>query len=130
MKQSVKALCNRWVTAKDYIKSMQDELLEIESQLFDLVESVEDGSKVNHLDGYKITVKRPINRTINGEAWEQARDLIPAEMWPIKQKIEPDTAGCKWLAENRPELWLIASKAITEKPGKAGFSIEAEAEKC
>ena len=123
---SVKVLAKRWTTAKDMIKSLQDELLTIENELLPMLESVEGSSKTNHLDGYKITVKRPINRTIDGEAWELVKERIPADLRPVRVKVEPDSAGCTWLRENRPELWAIAAEAITEKPGKAGFTIESE----
>jgi len=92
--------------------------------LLPLVESTEGGSKTNNVDGYKITVKRPINRTIDGEAWERIKDRIPTDLHPIRVKVEPDAKGCDWLRENRPELWVVAAEAITEKPGKAGFTVE------
>ena len=125
---SVKVLAKRWTTAKDMIKSLQDELLTIENELLPMVESVEGSSKTNHLDGYKITVKRPINRMIDGEAWAFVSGKIPIDLWPIRVKVEPDAKGCEWLRENRPELWAIAAEAITEKPGKAGFTIELESD--
>lgn len=126
--KSVKVLAKRWTTGKARIKELQDELLEIEADMLGLVESTEGGSKTNHLDGYKITVKRPINRTIDGEAWEAVKERIPSDLWPIKMKVEPDAKGCDWLRENRSDLWAIAAEAIHEKEGMAGFTIEAEDE--
>ncbi len=123
---SIKVLAKRWTTGKAKIKELQDELAEIEAEMLTMVESTEGGSKTNHLEGYKITVKRPINRTIDGEAWERVKEQIPVDLRPIKVKIEPDAKGCDWLRENRPELWTIASEAIREKEGKPGFTIEEE----
>ena len=122
---SIQVLAKRWTTAKDMISALQSELIEIEGLLLPLVESTEGGSRTNNVDGYKITVKRPINRTIDGEAWETVKARIPADLWPIRVKVEPDAKGCDWLRENRPELWVVASEAITERPGKAGFTVEA-----
>ena len=122
---SIQVLAKRWTTAKDMIRQLQDELVSIEQELLPLVESTEGGSKTNNVDGYKITVKRPINRTIDGEAWERIKDRIPTDLHPIRVKVEPDAKGCDWLRENRPELWVIAAEAITERPGKAGFTVEA-----
>jgi hypothetical protein len=124
----VKVLAKRWTSAKAMIRELQDELVAIENELLKEVESVEGGSKTNHLDGYKIVVKCPINRTIDGEAWERISEKIPADLRPVRVKVEPDAKGCNWLRENRPELWAIAAEAITEKPGKAGFTIEEEEE--
>lgn len=123
---SVASLSKRWITAKDRIRELQEELIGIEAELLNSIESMEGGTKTNHLDGYKIVVKRPINRTIDGEKWEKVKDRIPSEYWPIKIKTEPDAKGCEWLAAEKPELWLIAAEAITEKPGKPGFTVEAE----
>lgn len=120
----INILCKRWLTAKDHVRALQEEMLKIELELLDEVESVDGGSKTSRLDGYKITVKKPINRTIDGEAWEQVKERIPAALWPIRVKVEPDPKGCDWLAENRADLWLIASEAITERAGKPGFTIE------
>lgn len=120
---SVKALAKRWLTAKSMIADLKAEMEAIEGDLLREVEHVDGGSKTNHADGYKITVKCPINRTIDGERWEEIKDRIPGEYWPIKVKIEPDAKGCDWLATEKPELWAIASEAITERPGKPGFVI-------
>lgn len=122
---SVQNLASAWVAKKATIKAMQDELIAIEQELLSMVETVEDGSKTSKVDGYKITVKRPVNRTIDGEAWETVKDKIPAELWPVKIKVTPDDSACKKLAKENPELWIIASEAITEKEGKANFTIEA-----
>lgn len=126
---SIKGLAKRWTTGKARIKELQDELVEIESAMLECVESTEGGSKTNHIEGYKITVKRPINRTIDGEAWEAVKDKIPADLWPIKMKVEPDAKGCDWLRENHPDLWAIAAEAIREKEGKAWFTVEEEEDK-
>lgn len=120
------ALLKRWTTGKEMVDKLKAELVSIENELLDLVEVNPTGSKTTRLEGYKVTVKCPINRTINGDKWEEVRDRIPPEMWPVKMKVEPDAKGCAWLAENRPDLWAVAAQAITEKPGKPGFTIEKE----
>jgi hypothetical protein len=119
-------LLKRWTTGKEMLDSLKKELQDIENELLDIVEYNANGSKTTRLEGYKVTVKCPINRTIDGDKWEEVKDSIPAEMWPIKIKVEPDAKGCTWLAENRPDLWGIAAQAITEKPGKPGFTVELE----
>jgi hypothetical protein len=119
-------LLKRWTTGKEMLDSLKKELQDIENELLDIVEYNANGSKTTRLEGYKVTVKCPINRTIDGYKWEEVKDSIPAEMWPIKIKVEPDAKGCTWLQENRPDLWAVAAAAITEKPGKPGFTIERE----
>ena len=114
----------RWMSVKESIRQLQDELAAIEGELLEEVESVEGGSKTTRKDGFKVVVKRPINRTIDGEAWERVKDRIPVGLWPVRAKVEPDTKGCEWMARERPDLWAIAAEAITEKPGKPGFTVE------
>jgi len=121
---SIAALSNRWLTARAKIEELKEEMIAIEGELLGQVESTECGSKTTKAEGYKVTVKRPINRTIDGEAWEHVKNDIPADLWPIRVKVEPDARGCEWLAKNSPELWAIAAQAITEKAGKPGFTIE------
>jgi hypothetical protein len=119
-------LLKRWTTGKEMLDSLKKELQDIENELLERVEYNANGSRTTRLEGYKVTVKCPINRSLDGYKWEEVKDSIPAEMWPIKIKVEPDAKGCTWLAENRPDLWGIAAQAITERPGKPGFTIERE----
>ncbi len=114
----------RWMSVKESIRQLQDELAAIEGELLEEVESVEGGSKTTRKDGFKVVVKRPINRTIDGEAWERVKARIPVGLWPVRAKVEPDAKGCEWMARERPDLWAIAAEAITEKPGKPGFTVE------
>ncbi len=122
--EKIEVLAKRWKTGKEMIGELQKELEEIEKEMLPELESVEGGSKSNKLEHYKITIKRPLYHSIDGEAWERVRDKIPTELWPIKLKTEADDKGCKWLAENKPELWAIAAQAISVKPGKPNFTIE------
>lgn len=123
---NIKVLAKRWITAKDMIKSLQEELLSIENELLPLVDSSEGGSKTSHLEGYKLTIKRPINRCFDLGQWAVVCAQIPQDLWPVETKTVLDEKGCVWLKQNNPDLWKLASQAITEKPGKPGFTIEAE----
>lgn len=122
--EKIEILAKRWKTGKEMIDNLKRELEEIESEMMPELESVEGGSKSNKLENYKINIKRPLYYSIDGESWETIRDRIPAELWPIKLKTEADEKGCKWLAENKPELWAIAAQSISIKPGKPNFTIE------
>lgn len=125
---NIKDLAEQWLRAKERIKEEQEALAAIEAEMLPLLESVEGGTKTNHCDGFKVVVKRPINRTIDGDDWERVKQNIPVGLWPVRVKVEPDPKGCDWMAENRPDLWATAAEAITERPGKPGFTIEEEEE--
>jgi hypothetical protein len=122
----LKELATKWHNYKMEVERLKDRMVEIEGDMLLLVDSVEGGSKTTKAEGVKIVVKRPVNRTIDGDRWEAVKDRIPCDLWPIRVKIEPDAKGCEWLASERPDLWAIAAEAISEKLGKPGFTIEVE----
>jgi len=122
--EKIAELSARWLEAKADEKEAQERRALIEADLLALVPSVVGGSKTTNEAGYKITVKAPIYRSIDAEKWDEVKDSIPHEIWPVKLRLEADDKGCKWLAENDPTLWSVAARAITEKPGKASFTIE------
>jgi hypothetical protein len=122
--KSIGELARQWVNVKAEVERLKAQMVELEEKMLPSLESVEGGSRTNNVEGWKIVVKRPINRTIDADEWDSIKDKIPEDVWPVKTKVVPDDVGCVWLAENKPKLWVIASEAITEKPGKAGFTIE------
>lgn len=123
---TIQVLAKRWYTAKQREAELAAERLAIEAELAGLVESRSDGQVTSRIDGWKITVKCPINRTIDADAWEAIKEQIPTDLQPVKTKLAVDEKGCRYLAAEKPDIWAICSKAITEKPGKPGFTIEPE----
>lgn len=124
MEKRIEDLARTWVNTKAEVERLKARLVELEEEMLPSLDTEEGGSRTNKVDGWKIVVKRPINRTIDIDVWEEVEDKIPRDLWPIKTRIEPDPKGCEWLAANHPELWLLASEAITEKVGKPNFVIE------
>jgi hypothetical protein len=122
----IATLSARWLTLKQAERDAAESRKAVEAELLALVDSKEGGSKTTKEAGYKITVKRPVYRSLDGDAWHAISDRIPYEVWPVKMRLEADDKGCQWLRENRPDLWAIAAEAITEKPGSAGFVIVKE----
>ncbi len=121
---SLEVLAKRWTTAKDLIKSLQEELEEIEAEMLPLLESKEGGSKTTQTEFYKITVKRPLYFSFDKDNWPDIRVSIPYDLAPVKTKEEVDEAGLKWLQENKPEVYAKVSLGIVCKPGKASFTIK------
>lgn len=124
MSGNIAPLAKDWLEAKheeDYARARR---IEIEKQMADALQIPEEGSKTHKIDGYKITVTQPVNRKIDLEAWDKVSDRLPIGMHPVKTKVEADPAGCKYLANNEPELWARVSSAFTVQPGKIGFKVE------
>lgn len=42
---------------------------------------------------------------------------------PLTTKTEVSATGCRWLRENRPELWAELAKVITVKPAKVAVKV-------
>lgn len=72
----------------------------------------------------KFTVKRSVDHKLDLAEWERVRDSIPAELQPIRTKLEPEMKGYTWLRENNPDVYQIAVRALVTKPGRASISFK------
>ncbi len=124
MSGNIAPLAKEWLQAKleeDYARARR---VEIENQMAGALEVPAEGSKTHKIDGYKVTVTQPIIRKVDAKSWDEVKGKISPDMWPIKTKVEADATGCKYLANNEPEVWATVSSAFTATPGKIGFKIE------
>ena len=119
------ALCAEWLEAKRAETAANKRRIEIENQLAQCFAVPGEGSKTHKLDGYKVTLTQPVTRKLDEKAWELVKGNIPDNLHPIKVKIEADATGCKYLANNEPEIWDKVAKAFETKPGKIGVKVEA-----
>lgn len=126
MTTNIAPLARDWLQAKKDEAAANKRRLEIEKQLQAAIDVPDEGSKTHKIDGYKITATQPVSRKLDAAEWAKRAKLIPADLHPIKTKIEADPAGCKYLAENEPKLWAKIAAAFTTTPGKVGFKIEEE----
>lgn len=124
MTTNVEALCRDWIEAKREENAANAKRLKIEEQLAQAVDVPDEGSKTHKLDGFKVTVTQPITRKLDADVWAKVEQHCPEEMRPVKVKIEADATGCKWLANNEPQIWKKVAKAFETKPGKIGFKVE------
>jgi len=123
MSSNVTGLCGAWLEAK----RREDEAIEarrkIEKEITEALDAKTEGSITHKVEPYKVTLTQPIYRKVDMAIWESVKSGIPMEAWPLKMKIEVDDAGCRWLMENRPDLWKLAATAITATPGKIGVKV-------
>jgi len=117
-------LARDWLEAKRDEKKANMRRLDIEAQLAQALEIKSEGASTTHIEGYKITATQPVTRKVDVVAWEKVKGKLEPSMWPIKWKMEADATGCKYLANNEPELWSLVAEAFEAKPGKIGFKIE------
>ena len=117
-------LARDWLEAKRDEKKANMRRLDIEAQLAQALEIKSEGASTTHIEGYKITATQPVTRKVDPVTWEKVKNKLPTNMWPVKFKLEADATGCKYLANNEPELWSMVAEAFEAKPGKIGFKIE------
>jgi len=119
-------LCEAWLDAKRTEAEARMQRLAIEEQLSEAFDVPNEGSKTHHTDTHKLTLTQPVYRKVDPVEWEKVGARVPHEMRPIKTKIEADAAGCKYLANNEPELWRMIAPAFESKPGKVSVKVEAK----
>ena len=117
-------LARDWLDAKRDEKKANMRRLDIEAQLAEALEIKSEGASTTHIEGYKITATQPVTRKVDVKRWQELQNAIDPAMWPVKWKLEADATGCKYLANNEPELWAKIADAFEAKPGKIGFKIE------
>lgn len=123
---NVEALCQDWLEAKKAEELARNQRIAIETALAEAFDVPEEGSKTHKIDHYKITLSQPVYRKLDEKKWLQVKNRIPADMAPIKTKVEADGTGCKWLAANEPDMWASIADAFEVKPGKVGVKVEAK----
>lgn len=124
MTGNVAPLAREWLEAKRDEAAANARRIKIEAQLCEAIDTPQEGSKTHKIDGYKITATQPVGRKINLDEWEKVKDKVSSDLRPVKVKVEADEAGCKYLANNQPEIWAKIAPAFEVKPGKVGFKIE------
>lgn len=122
---NLETLCAGWLEAKRAEQKANAERIAIEAQIAEALDVPSEGSKTHKLDAFKVTLTQPVSRKIDAKEWDKVSHLLPANMHPVKVKIEADATGCKYLAKNEPELWAKVSPAFETKPGKIGVKVEA-----
>ena len=122
---NLETLCAGWLEAKRAEQKANAERIAIEAQIAEALDVPSEGSKTHNLEHFKVTLTQPVSRKLDVKAWDKVRDICPPDMQPIKAKIEADATGCKYLANNEPELWAKISPAFETKPGKIGVKVEA-----
>lgn len=121
---NITTLARDWLDAKSAEQDAQKRRYAIEAQMAQALETKTEGAITHKLDGYKVTLTQPVARKLDARKWAMVKDKCPADLQPVKVKIEPDVTGCKWLASNEPGIWRDIADAFETKPGKIGVKVE------
>ena len=120
---NVEEMCQQLADAKRAEAAARDRRVEVELAIAAELACERDRSKTHKLDGWKVTLKRPVNRRLDVKAWDRIKGDIPEELRPVEYKPAINASGCKWLAENDPETWAKCAEAITETEGKVSVTV-------
>ena len=119
----VETLCERLEEAKRAEAKAKAERVELELAIAAELECASDSSRTHKLEGWNVTIKRPVNRRLDVEAWDRIKDSITEDLWPVEYKPSLSATGCKWLRKNDPEAWAKCAEAITETEGKVSVTV-------
>lgn len=121
---TVEQLVEQWQHAKKMEADAEALRVLIGNKLANTLGVPAEGSKSYDVGDFKVTVKQPINRKVDWEAFDEATKSTPGALIPVKIKRELDETGLKWIRENKPELYAEISKAVTATPGRIGIDIK------
>lgn len=112
-----------WKNAKAALKNAQSVLLQVELEIYDLVQlslkekGTNNFGKMNIVTGFT-------------ESWDQRGLNVIKENWkhnvafPFKTELKPDGNAIKYLKENAPEAYKEVEAALTLKPKKPVFGVK------
>jgi hypothetical protein len=122
-------VCIELLAAKRAEAAANAARVRLEEELTALVDARaidDEGSKTYTLDGFKVEVKRALSRKpVDAAAFKalQALKGVPAELMPIKTKVEFDQTGAKYLSANEPKIWAKMSALIVTSPSKVAVTV-------
>lgn len=121
---NVEALCAEWLDAKRAEMEANKRRQKVEVEIAQAFDVPDEGSKTHSTENYKVRLSQPFYRKVDPEAWGEVKGRVSPDFWPVKEKIEADATGIKWLIENEPKVWAAIADAFETKPGKVSVKVE------
>ena len=116
-------LAEAWHQAKIEENRAADLRRELATQIQRLTGHQAESSKTYQDGDWKVTVKQPVNRTMDWEQWEATKTKINEALWPVELKLSLDEKGVKWLQDNDPVTYAVLSECLTTKPGAVSITV-------
>lgn len=117
------SLLQRFLDAKARETKARADRIELELELAECLECPEGGSKTHELEGYKVTVKRPINTRVDWDAFLSVG--VADRLLPVKNKPALDPDGWAYLRNKEPEIYSQLAAHVTNTPGKPALTVKA-----
>lgn len=123
---SLDDLGRRYLAAKDALADAQRKVLDAEQAIIDATGSEDEGAFTVRSELFKITTTQPVNRSVDKDALQAIRREFPEDLFEAMFDFKPSLnvklfKECQHL---RPEVYALACKAVTSKPGKISVKVE------
>jgi len=128
LNRTAEIIANEWLNAKQVEKKANTLRIELENELIALLGMKAEGSETHNLDGFKVVITGKMNRKLDVNAYREVMESIPSDLCPVRvvEEYKLEDAGCRWLSENKPDVWGILAKAITTTPAKPSVNVTRE----
>lgn len=123
-KPTLEQAVTAWIEAKRKEDAAKAERLAVEEVICELSPPRPEGSLTVAAGDFKVTLTG--SYTYRVEDLEALRNITrdwDSNLVPLRSKTEADPTGCRWLRENRPDLWAQLSQVITVKPAKTSVRV-------
>lgn len=118
-------LATLWSIAKQREDAARAERIKIEEDLLAVHPAKEEGSETFETpQGVKITLTGKITYKADVDRLIALSANWPADIRPVRNKVEADETRLKAIRQHRPDLWAAIAPAIETKPAKTGVSIK------
>ncbi len=118
-------LATLWSIAKQREDAARAERIKIEEDLLAVHPAKEEGSETFETpQGVKITLTGKITYKADVDKLIALSGSWPADIRPVRNKVEADETRLKAIRQHRPDLWAAIAPAIETKPAKTGVSIK------
>lgn len=125
-KTDLDTLATSLLQAKAAVKAAQQAVLAIEQDIIAAVGVEDEGSFTVRSDNFKVTTTQPVSRSVNKTTVEAIRREMPEDLFQSMFDFKPslNVKLFKECRELRPEIYALAARAVTSKPGKVAVKVE------
>lgn len=118
-------LAVEWAEAKEREDFAKNERIAVEKQILEMHAAKEEGSTtITTPTGVKITLTGKLTYKVDIDHLTALTGSWPADIRPIKTKVEADETRLKAIRAESPKLWAQIAQAVETKPAKTGVSIK------
>jgi len=118
-------LATKWREAKQREEAARNDRVAIEQEIIELHPAKEEGAVTVHTaGGNNITLTGKLAYKVDIEKLTALTGSWPAEIRPLKTKVEADETKLKAIRNDVPKLWAEIAAAVETKPAKTGVAIK------